>query len=239
MVRWRRSPRCSRIDLTRQMAWPIRAFLLPTTSRCGARCAWRNCRMVPPPAAAMFAATLPLLLAYPPEMRDRILPLAAETLVAGGEIPTAEALLHARKDDATLDLARAMLQEAQGDSAGALASYDKLAQSRDQSVHARAAVSAVELRLASGAIDARQAAANWRACCIPGAAISANVRYANVWRISRHASEPGVPDWLCCGKASRCSRTTRPRSTTNWATCSRGCCAATWRTRCRRWSWCR
>ncbi len=110
------------------------------------------------PAAAMFAATLPLVLAYPPEVRDRILPLAAETLVAGGEIPTAEALLHARKDDATLDLARAMLQEAQGDSAGALASYDKLAQSRDQSVHARAAVSAVELRLASGAFDAKQAA---------------------------------------------------------------------------------
>jgi hypothetical protein len=110
------------------------------------------------PAAAMFAATLPLVLAYPPEVRDRILPLAAETLVAGCEITTAQALLQARKDDATLDLARAMLQEAQGDSAGALTSYDKLAQSRDQSVHARAAVSAVELRLASGALDAKQAA---------------------------------------------------------------------------------
>ena len=51
-----------------------------------------------------------------------------------------------------------MLQEAKGDSAGALASYDRLAQSRDQSVHARAAARAVELRLASGAIDATQAA---------------------------------------------------------------------------------
>ena len=124
---------------------------------------WRAVRLAQfqdgsPPAAAMFAATLPLVLAYPPEVRDRILPLAAETLVAGGEIATAEALLHARKDDATLDLARAMLQEAQGDGAGALASYDKLAQSRDQSVHARAAMRAVELRLASGALDARQAA---------------------------------------------------------------------------------
>ncbi len=110
------------------------------------------------PAAAMFAATLPLVLAYPPEVRDRILPLAAETLVAGGEIAPAEALLQARKDDATLDLARAMLQEARGDNAGALASYEKLAQSPDQSVHARAAIRAVELRLASGALDARQAA---------------------------------------------------------------------------------
>ena len=106
----------------------------------------------------MFAATLPLLLAYPPEMRDRLLPLVAETLVAGGEIATAAALLDARKDDAALDLARAMLQEAKGDSAGALAGYDRLAQSRDRSLHARAADRAVELRLATGAIDAKQAA---------------------------------------------------------------------------------
>ncbi len=42
--------------------------------------------------------------------------------------------------------------------AGALASYDRLAQSPDRLVHARAAVRAVELRLAIGAIDARQAA---------------------------------------------------------------------------------
>ena len=110
------------------------------------------------PAAAMFAATLPLLLTYPSEMRDRLLPLAAETLVAGGEIATAAALLDARKDDAALDLARAMLQEAKGDSPGALAGYDRLAQSRDRSVHARAAARAVELRLAAGAIDAKQAA---------------------------------------------------------------------------------
>ena len=39
------------------------------------------------PAAAMLAATLPLLLAYPAEIRDRLLPLVAETLVAGGEAP--------------------------------------------------------------------------------------------------------------------------------------------------------
>ena len=68
----------------------------------------------------MFAATLPLLLTYPPEMRDRLLPLAAETLVAGGEIAAAAALLDARKDDAALDLARAMLQEAKGDSAASI-----------------------------------------------------------------------------------------------------------------------
>ena len=90
-------------------------------------------------------------------MRDRLLPLVAETLVAGGEIAPAAALLDARKDDPTLDLARAMLEEAKGDIPQALASYDRLAQSRDQSLHARAATRAVELRLASGAIDAKQA----------------------------------------------------------------------------------
>jgi hypothetical protein len=109
-------------------------------------------------AAAMFAATMPLLLAYPAEMRDRLLPLAAETLVAGGEIGPAVALLDTRKDDAAIDLVRAMLQEAKGDSAGALANYDRLTQSRDQLLHARAAARAVELRLASGALDAKQAA---------------------------------------------------------------------------------
>jgi hypothetical protein len=106
----------------------------------------------------MLASTLPLLLAYPPAMRDRMLPLAAETLVAGGEVGVAAALLKARPDAAPLDLARAMLQEAQGDLTGALVSYDRLVQSRDQSVHVRAAIRAVELRLATAAIDARQAA---------------------------------------------------------------------------------
>ena len=41
---------------------------------------WRAVRLAQlhegsPPAAATFAATLPLLLTYPPEMRDRVLPL--------------------------------------------------------------------------------------------------------------------------------------------------------------------
>ena len=110
------------------------------------------------PAAAVFAATLPLLATYPVEIRNRVLPLVAETLVAGGELAAATALLDAHKDDATLDLARGMLQQARGDSAGALGIYDRLAQSSDQLVHSRAAVRAVELRLAGGAIDAKTAA---------------------------------------------------------------------------------
>lgn len=111
-----------------------------------------------PSAAASLAATWPLLLSYPGEMRSRVLPLVAETMVAGGEIQAVSALLGVRKDDPSLDLARGMLQEAQGDTPGALAAYDRLAQSNDRLVHAKAAVRAVELRLASGAIDMHQAA---------------------------------------------------------------------------------
>jgi hypothetical protein len=109
--------------------------------------------------ASVFAATLPLVLDYPPQIRDRLLPDVAETLVAGGELAAAAALLDARKDDTALDLARAMLAEADGNTPKALALYDLLAQSPDQLIHARAATRAVELRLASGAIDDRQAAA--------------------------------------------------------------------------------
>jgi hypothetical protein len=128
---------------------------LPTTDDIAL---WRAVRVAqlqdgPARAAPGFAATLPLLLAYPAEIRDRLLPLAAETLVAGGELTAAAALLGARQQDSSLDLARAMLLQAKGDNAGALAGYDRVAQSRDQYVHARAAVRAVELRLATGAID--------------------------------------------------------------------------------------
>ena len=57
-----------------------------------------------------------------------------------------------------LDLARAMLAQATGDTDAALTRYDALAASHDQFVRARAAVRAVELRLATGKFDTRQAA---------------------------------------------------------------------------------
>ncbi|MGC8468697.1 MAG: hypothetical protein ACP5NI_02215, partial [Acetobacteraceae bacterium] len=44
-------------------------------------------------AAAGFAATLPLLLAYPGPLRARLLPLAAETMVRGGQQAAAAALI--------------------------------------------------------------------------------------------------------------------------------------------------
>lgn len=122
--------------------------------------AYRQAELQPrsPSAATQFAATLPLLLSYPPEMRRRLLPAVAEALVEGGEIDAATALLRARKDDASLDLARGMVEQAKGETDAALTTYDRLAQSRDQRLHARAAVDAVNLRFAAGHIDAHEAA---------------------------------------------------------------------------------
>jgi hypothetical protein len=124
---------------------------------------WRAVRVAlrhegAPEAAPAFAATLPLLLAYPEPLRARLLPLAAETLVGGGERAAARKLLEARKDDAALDYARALLEEAEGHAAPALAILDRLAQSPDRRARARAAVRAVELRLRIGGLSTAQAA---------------------------------------------------------------------------------
>src|SRR6185437_5068644 len=124
---------------------------------------WRALRLAQldegsPRAAAELSASMPLLFTYPTRMRDHLLPLAAETLVAGGEIASASALLSASKDGPGLTVARGMLKAAQGDTAEALAIYDRSVRSSDRREHAQAAVRAVELRLASGKLDARQAA---------------------------------------------------------------------------------
>ncbi len=111
-----------------------------------------------PQAAPVLAATLPLLLAYPAPLRTRLLPLAGETLVAGGEHDAAARLFAAHKDDAGLDYARALLDEAEGHAAPALATLDRLAQSPDRRLWARAAVHAAELRLRLGGLKPAEAA---------------------------------------------------------------------------------
>ncbi len=110
-----------------------------------------------PAAASVFAATLPLLLSYPEELRGRLLPLVAETM-ALNKSDGAEELLSHRPDDQSLALARGFLLEAKGDKAGALAIFDRLAAGPDRLTRVRAAPRAVELRLSTGAIDAKQAA---------------------------------------------------------------------------------
>jgi hypothetical protein len=123
-----------------------------------------------PEAAATFAATVPLALAYPAPLRARLLPLMAETMAAGGQAAAAKRLLgKVVATEPGLGLGRAMLAEAQGDTAAALADYDQLALDTDRLTSARAATRGVELRLASHQLDAAGAAAayekqidNWR-----------------------------------------------------------------------------
>jgi hypothetical protein len=103
-----------------------------------------------PAAAAAFASTAPLALMYPKPISDRIVPLAVETMIEGGQVAPAARLLARRKDDPNLDYARALLRQAQGNTDQALSLLDGLANGHDQFDRARAAVRAAELRLSSG-----------------------------------------------------------------------------------------
>lgn len=111
-----------------------------------------------PAAAAVFATTAPLVFEYPKPIRERILPLIVETMIKGGEIAAAEQLLDQRKDDPKLAYARALMQQANGDTAKALTMLDALANGNDRFDRVRAAVRAVELRLAARKLDKSQAA---------------------------------------------------------------------------------
>jgi hypothetical protein len=105
-----------------------------------------------PEAAPVFAATVNLLLAYPPTLRIPLLPLVVETMALGGAGAAADVLLARLKDDTTLDLARAIRQEAMGNTADALTRYDAIAAGRDRLAAARAATRATDLRLRTKAI---------------------------------------------------------------------------------------
>jgi len=109
-------------------------------------------------AASVFAATAPLAFASPPAIRNHILPLVMETMVLGGQAAPAAKLLAQRPDDPQLTYARALLAQANGDTEAALHLYDMLANDHDQLNRARAAWRAVDLRLATGKIDTKQAA---------------------------------------------------------------------------------
>ena len=115
-------------------------------------------------AARTLPGLLPLALAYPQPLRDRVLPIVAEVAVLA-DAPSAAAL----PDLPGLGLARAMQQERRGEVDAALAGYDALAAGRDQLDQVRAGARAVELRLAQARITPAQAAdalarqlATWR-----------------------------------------------------------------------------
>lgn len=111
-----------------------------------------------PEAAQLLSSTAPLLLMYPPALRDRLLPRAVETLVLGGALPRATELLAERPKDPGLRMARAFAHQMRGETDAALALLDEETASRDQLNHARAAIRAVEVRLASGALEPAAAA---------------------------------------------------------------------------------
>jgi hypothetical protein len=124
---------------------------------------WRAIRLAmtdegSPEAASVFAATAPLAFSFPPSIRNRVLPLVMETMVQGDERATAAKLLAQRPNDRRLGFARALLAQANGDMDGALHLFDALANDPDQLDRARSVSRAVELRLASGQFDAKQAA---------------------------------------------------------------------------------
>jgi len=105
-------------------------------------------------AARVLPGLMPLALAYPAPLRDRVLPIVAETAVladhaGGASLP----------DLPRLGFARALQLERRGQTEEALAAYDLLAAGQDQLDQVRAGANAIELRLATGRIAPAQAAA--------------------------------------------------------------------------------
>jgi hypothetical protein len=82
-------------------------------------------------AAPGFAATTALLLAYPEPLRRRLLPLAAEAVAQGEQQVAARRLIEQAGEDPGLQLAQGLLDEATGDVARALESYDAAIAGRD------------------------------------------------------------------------------------------------------------
>jgi hypothetical protein len=112
-----------------------------------------------PPAAraATVAADWRLLLAYPPPLRRRLMPLAAAILIDGHQIPAAQDVL-AASDDPGVAPARARLLQAQGKLADAAILLDRVAAGTDRKRAAQAALDAIELRLQTKQLTAAQAA---------------------------------------------------------------------------------
>lgn len=111
-----------------------------------------------PSAAPVLAATAGLILSYPNALRDRLLPVAVETMARSGAVQAADALLASLPDEPLLTFARAIRLEQKGQTAAALTLYDALAASRDRLASVRAATRATLLRLATGAMTAADAA---------------------------------------------------------------------------------
>jgi predicted negative regulator of RcsB-dependent stress response len=114
-------------------------------------------------AGPAIAASLPLLFSYPRPLARRLMPVALEALAAAGELTAASRLAEMEPDDASLFLARGMMAEADGRIDDALAAYGAAVAGRDRLRRARAMRRSVELRLATGRLDAAGAIAELEA----------------------------------------------------------------------------
>ncbi len=104
-----------------------------------------------------LVAGLPLLMSYPPGLRNRLLPQTLETMALNGEAAAAQAALRPLDGEPALDLTRAEVLEAAGQTDEALRVYDRVAGQADRLQRYQAMVRAVELRLRDGKIGAGEA----------------------------------------------------------------------------------
>lgn len=103
-------------------------------------------------------ASAPVLLTYPEALRARTLPITIEALAQGGAATAAAALLAQAGETPGLELARAMVVEAEGRPDAAIEAYGMLLAGRDRRHRAVAMRRLAELRLAAGTIDEPAAA---------------------------------------------------------------------------------
>ncbi len=108
-------------------------------------------------AAAAVGARWRLLLAYPEELRRKVMPAVAALLARGGQNDALADLL-ATSPDASLDLSRVALLQHRGKQEEALRLLDHVAAGTDRLARAQAAEQAVEQRLADGKLTNQAAA---------------------------------------------------------------------------------
>ena len=110
-------------------------------------------------AGAAIGAGMALLLAYPEDLRARLLPLAAHSLMEAGEWSALRRLADVAPEQPALAMARARMAEEDGRLEEALAQYAAIGAGTDRLWRARALRRSVELRLTRGMVDAAGAAA--------------------------------------------------------------------------------
>ncbi|MFC7693055.1 hypothetical protein ACFQY5_29320 [Paeniroseomonas aquatica] len=162
-------------------------------------------------AAPGLAATMPLLFDYPEGLRNRLLPMVALALAEAENPAALHRLLERAGPSPDLALPRAIIAESEGRVDAALAEYDQLAEGRDRRSRARGLRRAIELRLATGRLDAGQAARALGATLLHGAMTRRKPAFAS--GSPPCAKPPAMPaaPWPCCGRPRLCSPIARPR----------------------------